>query len=317
MPIGNQTGGAPQTRHTAPNYGRMQSRLDYLKRVRPQDRQIGSLQRTLANRPQPQQQTPPPADANTSPTANWQNGDPGFPGQAPQRTPEQQAEYDKQMQTYAQKLFPSLYGGTGEAYQGSELYKYQMGEGEKAVQRLAAARGLTGSSAEFKETRDFVNQLNAQESERARADMQREADRFMSLQESEAARQERAGNEAYDRQLGMLELLMRQSPMEMAYGASGQMSRQQREHAKSMGNYRQQMFERIMGPSGGGGGGIAPQYIAPFPGGPNYDAINSQQHLSGYAGNNSYLSALVEGLGGLFGSVGTKKSKEGGFKKTV
>lgn len=65
-------------------------------------------------------------------------------------------------------------------FEGSPMYKFQKEQGMKDLEKLMAARGLTGSGAEIQANSDFLAQLNASEAEKQRQYAQSDVERRMS-----------------------------------------------------------------------------------------------------------------------------------------
>lgn len=75
-------------------------------------------------------------------------------------------------------------GSTASAYEpknfeGSPMYQFQKQEGMKDLEKLMAARGLTGSGAEIQANSDFLAQLGATEADKQRQYAQADAERRM------------------------------------------------------------------------------------------------------------------------------------------
>lgn len=159
----------------------------------------------------------------------------------------------------------------------SLLYKSMVEDGEKRLSQLAAARGLSGSGREILDASKFYRDTMADEQQRQYdaaqkeasergtlagidsqnqtrmyetnwSNLQDEAERLKAMKQDEALRLERVGNESWDRVYSLLDLLSQQSPMNEAYGATGDIS-------KILQNYGDQFAAAAASGGGGGGGG--------------------------------------------------------------
>lgn len=97
-------------------------------------------------------------------------------------------------------------------YEGSPLYQFQKQQGTKDLEKLMAARGLTGSGAEIQANSDFLSKLGADESEKARqyaeqaANRQQQSMQFLAnFDKEERDSQLAQWNKNTDRQLNMQE----------------------------------------------------------------------------------------------------------------
>jgi hypothetical protein len=97
-------------------------------------------------------------------------------------------------------------------YEGSPLYQFQKQQGQKDLEKLMAARGLTGSGAEVQANSDFLSKLGAEESEKARqyavdaANRQTQAMQFLAnFDQEERQAQLDQWNKNTDRRINMQE----------------------------------------------------------------------------------------------------------------
>jgi hypothetical protein len=158
----------------------------------------------------------PAAPAPTEPTAETTPAAPAADA-APATMPEPTFQYQQSPMTAA--LLEAMKGGLNtmqayepKFYEGSPLYQFQKQQGSKDLERLMAARGLTGSGAEVQANSDFLSKLNADESEKARqyaeqaANRQQTAMQFLAnFDQEERDKQLEQWNKNTDRQLNMQE----------------------------------------------------------------------------------------------------------------
>lgn len=153
------------------NLSRAQTRLDYLKRVRPNDPEIAKLTKQIAAN-QPTQTT------QTNTTTQAPAATETTPAPAPAPTPAAAptvADLSGYQSPMTKALFEAMKQGlnTMQAYEpqnfeGSPLYQFQKQKGMQDLEKLMAARGLTGSGAEVQANADFLSNIGAQESEKQR-----------------------------------------------------------------------------------------------------------------------------------------------------
>jgi len=95
--------------------------------------------------------------------------------QAPQAAASTDQGFNYQQSPMTKALVDAMKGGLNtmqayepKFYEGSPLYQFQKQQGQKDLEKLMAARGLTGSGAEVQANSDFLSKLGAEESEKAR-----------------------------------------------------------------------------------------------------------------------------------------------------
>lgn len=207
-------------------------------------------------------------------------------------------------------LFPNVRAFEPKNYEGSPLYQFQKKEGLKDLEKLMSARGLTKSGAEVEANSKFLSDVGAQEAQRQQGVAQQEADRLERMQQAESQRLTGAGNDQFDRQYKILELMSRQSPMEYAYGGMNRASDLDLQRAKAQAQYLSQAYARpTVGMSSGGGGGRSgggsvkqAPFMPPFPTGPDYSAINQAQIFSNGANQMDWAKNLGNLASGVISS---------------
>lgn len=228
--------------------------------------------------------TQPPAP--TQPAVDNANiANPGMPAQ-------QQPNADT-----TNTLFPSTRMFEPKNYEGSPLYQFQVKEGQKQLGRSLAARGLTNSGFGIEEELNIPLRAAAQDTDRMTRVASENADRLYNIQNNEALRLERQGNNQWDRQYQIAELMSRQSPWDAALkglGATGDITKDQ---GQALINYLKDAYTRVGGGGGGGGGGFVPAQI---PGAPDYSNIDPTQIGGNYSSNKGWLNLLTQGLNALF-----------------
>jgi hypothetical protein len=195
-------------------------------------------------------------------------------------------------------LFPGQ--ASMENYQESPMYKWQLEQGQLALDRKLAAQGLQGSGAELAAQARMVNELNAQESQRAQAVAEDHANRYERLLQNESLRKERGSNEQWDRLSGLLSLMLSQNPAQMGYDAAGGLANLSTSQAKELANLMAAAYSSGGGGGGGGGGGSLP-FILPYPSSPNYSAANIA-NIWGDAGSGTdwgnVVTSILASIGG-------------------
>lgn len=193
-------------------------------------------------------------------------------------------------------LFPNQRAFEPQNYEGSPLYKFQRDEGMKALDRKLAAEGKLGSGFQFDQYRNFLTNLGAQEAERSSQVAQQEANRLQTMQENESQRRERVGNNAWDRNFSLMELMSRQNPMGYAVQGANSLGDAYGTMANKRYDYLSSQYPRVSG----GGGYVAPPYLPPPASGPDYSGFNAQQAQNGAAQNNAWYEALRNGFAGIY-----------------
>ncbi len=184
---------------------------------------------------------------------------------------------DEQMQA----LFPSIMAFEPSAYEGSPLYQFQLKEGQEALDRLMAARGLIGSGAERETHADFIGELGAQEANRMMGVAQREADRYYQMLQDQAESERLGSNETFNRQLALLELMLGQSPLSVGAQAAGGLADTNLTGAAQIYSILQNLVPNLTaGIPQYAGGGSAPPFIPPYPEEPDYGAAEQVEALS-------------------------------------
>lgn len=174
----------------------------------------------------------------------------------------------------------------------SPLYQYQQTEGLRALDRLMAARGRTGSGAEVEANAKFLNQLGAQEADRQQNLASQNYSAYNSQRESEASRRDAQQQNAFNNYYSMLQLGLSQSPMDQAYGAAGQGANMTNQYGQRRGGQQSQQYRHVSAGGGGGGGGSAPIYAPPFASQPNFSGSDILGAIGAGSQQNPFLQTL-------------------------
>lgn len=249
--------------------------------------------------------------------------------QQPEQQPEQQpveTEFDGNYQSPMTKALMDAfnnYNNTLSAYEpkffeGSPMYQFQKQKGMADLEKLMAARGLTGSGAEIQGNSDFLANINATEAEKQRqyAEAERDrrqrgmefianfdrgereslrdqwnrnVDRQQNISEFEASRRDRRQEAAINFLNNVLGMQSQNDIARIAQGGQASQTQLTQALMQMIGN---SIMSQVPRASGGGGG-------APPPPPPN----NSSQiyaNLIGYgnsAGNNDLINSFLRLFG--------------------
>ena len=194
-------------------------------------------------------------------------------------------------------LYPSLNYQLPENYEGSPMYKFQMEQGNKALNRKLAQRGLLDSGAEIQATNELSQSVGAQESDRLRGDFQTEADRYERVSANEANRLQRDEDSNWNRRIDVVNTLLKQTPMNEAYSGTGRYADTAVTRGKAKASNTANNYNRV---SAGGGRSQAP-FVPPQASGPDYsqaELINAMLGNSSSRGNGNIVDSF---FGSLFG----------------
>ena len=198
-------------------------------------------------------------------------------------------------------------------YQGSPLYQFQKEKGMQDLEKLMAARGLTGSGAEVQANSDFLGKLNAEESEKARqyaeqaANRQQQAmqfianydrgerdaqlaqantntDRRIDLQKFDAQRGDRRGEVMTNFLTNILGLQANNNVANLASSGLSSSTALSKAMADMLGQYNSNNYAR----SYSSGGGTPP--TPPTSG--NADIMRELMNYGNRAGNNDLLDGI-------------------------
>lgn len=198
----------------------------------------------------------------------------------------------------ANTLFPNTRMFEPENYEGSPLYKFQVQEGEKALARSLAKRGLGNSGAAITEELNVPMRAAAQDTDRMTRVAEGNADRLYNVQNNEANRLERAGNDQWGRIYDTASLMAAQNPWQGALGGLDAYAGMTEKSGSAMANFLKDYYRRS---SGGGGSAGTPIAI---PSGPDYSNIDPVTIGGDYSSNKGWLSILNSGLAGLMNAGG-------------
>lgn len=287
-------------------------------------RRIGYLQKRHGITPRPETPAAPeqPATPLPRPTGNGIPSSVGPTSQTspfttkggltdPSQEPVGQPMTPGMQANYMETLLPQTGGFESRDVEASKLYDFRLKEGQKAMDRLNAARGTTDSNVEREGNLDLVARLTAEESDRLSRLQQQEADRaqvnagrLWDMQAFESTRQDGLGQNQFNNLLSLLELQSRQNPMQYAYGAGGQLADAYTGYGKDRFNQISKNYSPVTPPpsGGGGGGGIGP-YVPPFPSRPDF----SQAQLAGVLGqggsNSNWGKIAGDAIGAIIGAL--------------
>lgn len=180
----------------------------------------------------------------------------------------------------AKALFPGVEAFLPQNYEGSPLYQFQKKQGLGDLQALLAARGLTNSGAEIEANTKFLNQLGANEADRAQGIATNNADRLQQMSQFETNRQDTQGQAQMDNLYRFTQLMLGQSPMTQAYDATGKSADTTVAGANSQAKLMSDLYTRLFG-GGGASAGPAPTYTPPYPSAPNMSIPNIMGIVNG------------------------------------
>lgn len=250
---------------------------------------LNSQIRGLRNKP------PPGAPGTGGPLLTEDRTIPDSSREVPTNPAADPSAVDPSIDAATKALYPSMNYTLPENYQGSPMYKFQMDQGTKALNRKLAQRGLLDSGAEIQATNDLSQSVGAQESDRLRQDYQTEADRYERVSANEAARLQREGQDNWGRRMDILNSLNKQSPMDYAYqGTNAYSGLDMKQGAANSANTANN-YKRV---SAGGGRSVAP-FTPPAASGPDYSQINMMNALFGNSGSRQTGSVLDSFIGSL------------------
>ena len=174
----------------------------------------------------------------------------------------------------------------------SPAYQYRLGEGQKSLDRLYAARGLKGSGAEIGGNAKMINELTGTETDKAREFAMNNANRFDSQAQNFANNKLQSDQQAWGRISDTLGFMERQNPMQYADSASKAMSDYMINQGKTAANYNNNSYTRATGGGGGGGGMNKPAYLPPTvtPSNNNINLINNAGNLANTTSRNNLLN---------------------------
>jgi hypothetical protein len=189
---------------------------------------------------------------------------------------------------YAQQIADIMFADT-KGFGDNAAYVQAQTKGQDALTKMMAARGLSGGGAEIQGNADFLANLNAEESTRVNNAMQTKAERLKSILETESMRKERAANTQYDQTMRAIEVMLSQSPMSMAYDATGKSAGLTQDQYNSLAQFLAQNYSKK---SGGGAS-------TPFPSAPNTsqsDMLKAILDGQNNTGDNSIFSKILGAL---------------------
>lgn len=265
---------------------RLQTRIDYLTKRRPNDPEIAKLRGRLAAT-NPTQSVPTGETPQVINSNNYNNIAGG---------PNQQQPNSQDM---ANTLFPGSRMFEPQNYAGSPLYQFQVKEGLNQVDKSLAARGLSNSGYGIRQELNVPMMAAAQDTNRMQSVAENNANRLWDMQQQEAGRLERGQNNQWDRLFSLAQLQAQQSPWAASIAGLNNTSNITGQAGKENANMLRDLYQRVIA-SGGGGGARAPYTPIPMPSGPNYSGVDYiGQGVKGIQNNNT-LGAILGGFSGLF-----------------
>lgn len=145
-------------------------------------------------------------------------------------------------------LFPNTRMFEPENYGGSPLYKFQVQQGQQQLGRSLAARGLTNSGHGIEEELNIPLRAAAQDTDRMTRVASENAGRLFDTQNNEALRREREGNNQWNRQYQIAELLSRQNPFNAAVDGLNSSAGLGQDALVSGANHLRDSYGRVQGP---------------------------------------------------------------------
>lgn len=195
--------------------------------------------------------------------------------------------------------FKSVYDFMPKDYTATPMYQFQKEQGSKDLARLLASRGLTNSGAEIEANSKFLNQLGAQEAERASGIAGTDASRYDAQAQNEAVMGYNKGNDQWTRIMDLMKLSQENNPYQSGVQANDKIAGLKVDQGQNKAGYIKDAYGRVIAPSGGGGGGGMAPFIAPAQG---MDTTMSDLYKLQNGGNSTsgILEGLFKGLSGLF-----------------
>ena len=209
----------------------------------------------------------------------------------------------------ADTLFPNERMFEPKNYEGSPLYQFQVKEGLEQVDKSLAARGLMNSGYGIRQELNVPMMAAAQDTDRMTRVAENNANRLENYQNNEALRQERAGNNQWDRSYSLAQLMAQQSPWNQAIAGLNNYADTTMNAGMSQADFVRDYYNRIIASGGGGGGrgggGGMPMIIPP---GPDYSNIIPAQINGSYASNNGWGNIFTGLISSLLPSAPAKET---------
>ncbi len=214
-----------------------------------------------------------------------------FSKQQPVQPQANQQQVMQNNREYLKSIFPDVDAQKGmEGYLNSPGYGWRLKEGQRAMDRLMSARGLTNSGAEIQANRDLIDKMSADEYDRALGLSERTIDRrvgqgsqLMGMLERYAGRQDANAQNYFNNYYNLLALQAAQNPLGTAAQGVDSIAAQRQSVAQA-----QAAAARA---AAGGGSGQMP-FIPPFPSSPNYGTSSASGMFGSASSNNDFLGAL-------------------------
>ena len=234
---------------------------------------------------------------------------------APILTPEEEEkarrDYAAEISKIMQGLFPQTAVTDAQQYIQNSLqptFDWEQEQGERALDRYYAAKGLTASGAEAEQNRRFQNELGATFRDRALTlasedaeRRQRAADRFYTMLNNEADRAQRGEENQFDNYLRTMELLTAQSPLRYGYDAAAATADLGTQYGRDAADIIAQLYARPAPATGGGGGGGSIPYIPPIPPAPSTTTADLIASQGAATTDSNLLGSGMDLISGLLG----------------
>lgn len=188
----------------------------------------------------------------------------------------------------------AFFPGTGtydpKSFQNDAIYKFNMDQGNKELDRRLAAMGLSGSGASIEAANDLTAKVNADAAQRWTNTMTNNADRLYNMTRDESDRLMRRDENAFNNRFKILDLMMSQNPMQYSMGGLNTYGDLNMGRAKDRKNFLANDYARQIA---GGGGGMPPRP----PGQPFTGDIDLLGSIYNNNSSNSMWDMLSKGLG--------------------
>ncbi len=201
---------------------------------------------------------------------------------------------------YMRIMFPDTNPYEVGDWQKSPVYNMRVQEGQNAMNKLMASRGLVGSGAELKSNADLINKITAEEGDRAYGlrgqEVANNLQRGGSFQNFLTGEADRANLQAQNQFNNMMQIydaqtknaLINSIPEMTQYGINTAYSQAGKNAQNIAGNYKKYY--------GSGGGGVGP-FIPAYPNQPNFAPYDAAQAIASGASSGNMWGSILGGLG--------------------
>lgn len=204
---------------------------------------------------------------------------------------------------YMSIMFPDVsINNKMEGYLDSPAYDWRLEQGQKAMDRLMAARGLTNSGAEIQANQDLVSRLTADQFDRAQnlaqGEIGNEMNRGQSFQNfltGETQRRDANAQNQFNNLYSLYSLGLGQNPFNTGANMGQYGSTFGYNYGKDIGNNIKARVPKVIPNQTVGPGSPAP-FQAPFPSGPDM----TQSQIADLISNSTFNNDILNSLGSLF-----------------